>query len=213
MAAQDRRSTVTIRLLLIVVSLGVAAIALIGSDALYAPAAAIVTFVDASPGLPQSLLFIALGAIPVTLVHELGHAIVARRLLGTPVTVTVGSVGKLAALQLGQIAVSLNAVASPTRVTGFAQFDAARARAGDVLLIALAGPAASALGLVCSLALLHVSPADGPLHDVIWATTLGGVFAVLNLIPFAYQERSDGPRLHTDGRLALDAARSMHALR
>ncbi len=36
---------------------------------------------------------------------------------------------------------------------------------------------------------------------------------LLNLIPFEYQERRDGPRLRTDGRLAPDAIRVARALR
>ena len=55
---------------------------------------------------------------PVTLLHELGHALAARRLLGTPVSVTVGSVGRLADFELGQISVSLSALDVPTRVGG-----------------------------------------------------------------------------------------------
>jgi hypothetical protein len=51
------------------------------------------------------------------------------------------------------------------------------------------------------------------LHDLLWATTLGSVLAILNLIPFAYQDRRDGPTHHSDGRLALDAARAIRALR
>ena len=66
--------------------------------------------------------------------------------------------------------------------------------------------------MIC-LALLRSSPAAGALHDLLWTSTLGSVFAVLNLIPFTYQERRDGPRLQTDGRLALDAARVLGSLR
>jgi hypothetical protein len=191
---------------------GIAVLA-IRSDALYGMAAAVVSFMDASPQFPQSLFYLALGAVPVTLIHELGHALTARRLLGTPVHVAVGSVGKIAEFELGRISVSLNALGSPTRVAGSATFDASRARAGDILLIALTGPAASAVGLLVSLAMLSASPTTGFAHGVIWATVLGGAFAVLNLIPFAYQERRGGPRMHTDGRLALDAARALHSLR
>ena len=99
--------------LVVAVLLCVGAIAAIGPDALYGPAAAVVTFMDAGPGFPQMLLYIALAAIPVTLLHELGHALAARRLLGTPVSVAVGSVGPLAQLELGKISVSLNALGSP----------------------------------------------------------------------------------------------------
>ncbi|MBA3745933.1 MAG: hypothetical protein H0W96_00315 [Solirubrobacterales bacterium] len=129
-------------------------------------------------------------------------------------TIAVGSVGKFADLQLGQIKLSLHALGSLTHAAGSATFDASRARARDILLIALAGPAASAVGLLVSIAMLRASPAAGPLHDLIWTTVLGGVFAiVLNLIPFSYEEGRDGRQNNTDGRIALDAARILHALR
>ena len=199
--------------LVVAMLIGVGAIAAVEPDALYGPAAAIVSFMDAGPGFPQMLLYIALAAIPVTLLHELGHALAAKRLLGTAVSVAVGSVGPLAQIELGKVSVSLNALGSPARVAGSATFDASRARAFDILLIALAGPAASAIGLLLCLAMFRLSPAAGALHDLLWACTLGSVFAVLNLIPFTYQERRDGPPLQTDGRLALDAARVLGSLR
>ncbi|MBA3745934.1 MAG: hypothetical protein H0W96_00320 [Solirubrobacterales bacterium] len=67
---------------IILLMLAVVAIAAFAPDALYALAAAIVTFMDSAPGFPQMFVYIALGAIPVVLLHELGHAIVARMLLG-----------------------------------------------------------------------------------------------------------------------------------
>jgi hypothetical protein len=100
----------------IAVLLCVGAIAAIGIDALYGPAGAVMTFMDTGPGFPQLLIYLALAAIPVTLVHELGHAVAASRLLGTPVSVAVGSIGTIARVELGQISVSLNAVGSPARV-------------------------------------------------------------------------------------------------
>jgi Zn-dependent protease len=85
----------------------------------------------------------------------------------------------------------------------------ARRRAFDILLIALAGPAASAIGLIVSLELLRSSAATGTVHNLLWAATLDGVFAVFNLIPLAFEEQRGGPSLKTDGRLALNAAQSM----
>lgn len=193
---------------------GVVVLVALVPAAFYGPVSAIVTFMDSGPSFPQALIYLALAAIPVTLLHELGHALAASRLLGTPVSVAVGSIGTIARIELGQISVSLNAIGSPARVAGSATFDASRARVFDILLIALAGPAAFAIGLAFSLALLTASPITGLVHDLLWTMTLGGVFAVvLNLIPFEYQERRDGPAMQTDGRLALDAARTLGALR
>lgn len=175
--------------------------------------ATIARFMDSGPAFPQGLLYILLASFPVTLLHELGHAVVAWWLLRTPVLVAIGSTGKLAELNLGQISVSVNALASPARAAGLAEFDASRARALDVLLIALAGPAASLVGVVLGGALLGAAAGGGFVHHLLWAATLTGVFGVLNLIPFEFQERRDGPYLKTDGSLALEAARVLYALR
>jgi hypothetical protein len=182
-------------------------------EPLYDLADAIVRFMDASPGFPIGILYIAVAAMPMTLLHELGHALVARRLLGGEVQVSVGTAGKLAQMRLGQIALSVNALSSPGRAAGVAEFDGSRATAGDVLLIALAGPAASLLGAIVSAWGLSAGSPSGVLHDLLWATTLAGVFGVLNLVPLTFQERREGPPVRTDGRLALDALRVARALR
>jgi hypothetical protein len=182
-------------------------------DALYRLADAIVHFMDSSPGLPISLLCIAIAALPVTLLHELGHAVAARRLLGSDVQVSVGSTGKLADIQLGQIALAINALSHPGRASGAAEFDASRATARDILLIALAGPAASLVGTVLTAWALSAASPSGALHNLLWAATAAGVFGVLNLVPLSFQEGRDGPSVRTDGRLALDALRVARALR
>lgn len=191
----------------------VLAVDVMGHEALYGPAAAIDDFMNSPAASPWVLLYVVVAGVPVVLVHELGHALTARWLLDTPVSIVVGSFGEVAHLHLRRISVSLNAFSSPTAVAGWAQFDASRGQARDILWIALAGPAASAGGLVVSLAALAAAPNGGPLHDLLWATTLGSVFAILNLVPFAYQDRRNGPTHHSDGRVALDAARTLRALR
>jgi hypothetical protein len=77
-------------------------------NVLYDLAEEIVQFMDSSPGLAVSLVYIIVAAVPVTVLHELGHAVAARRLLGGDVRVSVGSAGKLAEMRLGQIALSVN---------------------------------------------------------------------------------------------------------
>ena len=95
-----------------------------------------------------------------------------------------------------------------------AEFDATRATARDVLLIALAGPAASLAGAVTTGWALSAGSPSGVLRGLLWAATLGGVFAtVLNLIPFRFREGRDEPTLRTDGRVALDALRIARAVR
>jgi hypothetical protein len=181
-------------------------------DLLYSIAGAVVRFMDSSPAFPIVLLYIAIAGMAVTLLHELGHAAAARRLLGGDVQVSVGSVGKLAELQLGQIKVAVNALEHPNRASGAAEFDASRATARDVLLIALAGPAASLAGTVLTAWALSAASPSGVLHDLLWSATLGGVFGALNIIPLTIHEGRDGPAVRTDGRLALDALRVARAL-
>ena len=181
-------------------------------DLLYSLAEAVTRFMASSPGLPISLLYIIVAAIPVTLLHELGHAVAARRLLGGDVQVSVGSAGKIAEMRLGDIAVSVNALGHPARVAGLAEFDGSRATARDVALIALAGPAASLVGTAIT-GWLFASTSAGVVDDLLWAATGAGVFGVLNLVPITFQERRNGPAMRSDGRLALDALRVARALR
>ena len=180
-------------------------------DLLYSLAESFTRFMDASPGLLGFPFGFIIAGIPVVLLHELGHALAAIRLLGGDVEVSVGSVGKIADTRLGGIAVSLNAVSNPIGTSGSAEFDASRATARDVLLIALAGPAASFVGTVLT-ASLFVGASAGVLRDFLWAATFVGALGVLNLIPFTLKERRNGPSMRSDGRLALDALRVVRAL-
>jgi membrane-associated protease RseP (regulator of RpoE activity) len=180
---------------------------------LYEIADAVVRFMDSSPGFPAALLYILVAAVPVTLLHELGHAVVARRLLGDEVQVSVGTAGRLAELRLGGVVVSLNALTQPGSIAGAAEFDGERATARDVLLITLAGPAASLIGVVGSAWALSAVAAGDVAHALLWAATLGGFFGVLNLVPLTFTEGREGPPVRTDGRLALDAMRVVRALR
>ena len=176
-------------------------------------AEAVVRFMDASPGLPILLLYVAVAGIPVVLLHELGHALAAVRLLGDEVQVSVGSTGELARLRLGQISVSLSALSHPGEAAGVAEFDASRATARDVLLIAVAGPAASLLGTVLTAWALSAAAPSGVLHGLLWAATSAGVVGGLNLVPLSLRDRRDAQPIASDGRIALEAARVLRALR
>lgn len=172
---------------------------------LYAIAEAIVEYMASGPGFFATMLYIALAWIPVALVHELGHAVAARVLLGVPVHVEVGSSGKVARLRVARISMAINALADPTRVGGLAAFDDEQATVRDIVLIALAGPAASLVGFLAGVWALGVT-SGGLVRDLLWAITLGGAGACfLNLLPFVYQERRHGPEFRTDGRIVLDA--------
>src|SRR5436305_14810707 len=97
-------------------------------------------FMNSGPPLLLGLIYLAIVAVPLTFLHEWGHAFAARRLLGGSVKISVGNAGRVAQLRLGQITTSINALSSPTRLAGYAEFDASRASARDVVLIALSGP-------------------------------------------------------------------------
>lgn len=177
-----------------VAALAAWALVAIGPGWLYGPVEVLTDYLDDGPGMLAAVVYIAIGAIPATLLHELGHALAALARPDTPVGVAVGSFGKLAEVRLGQSTLSGSA-------------------ARDILWIALAGPLASLAGLAASVAVLGVAPASGVAHDLAWAAVFGNGVGVLNLIPLRLQERPDGARMHTDGRLALDAARTLRALR
>jgi hypothetical protein len=175
--------------------------------------AAIDDFMKSGPGLPATLAYLTIAAVPVTLLHELGHAVVAMRRLREPVLVSVGSTGQLLRARVGRLTMTVNALGNPAQPGGFAAFDAARASARDIILIALAGPIASLLGAAIAAVAYSAAPTTGPWHDLLWALTFSGVGSViLNVVPFEIEQRRGGLRLRTDGRLALDAARAVRSM-
>ncbi|MGZ4277173.1 MAG: hypothetical protein ACXVVU_10985 [Solirubrobacteraceae bacterium] len=98
---------------------------------------------DGAPSpVPLAALFLAVGLVS-TLVHELGHALAARSLVDTDVLIRIGDRVPLGTVRFGRVAVDLNAIATPRRAAGVAYADLSQATPRDMLLIALAGPAAS----------------------------------------------------------------------
>jgi Zn-dependent protease len=170
---------------------------------------AVVRFMDASPGIAVVFLYGVVTAVPVVFIHELGHAVAARVLLDADVDLSVGSTGRIAELRLGRITAQIHAL-SLRRSAGEVTFGAARATARDVLLVALAGPLASLAGTVVCALLLSAAPTSGLTHDLLWCSVSGGVFGVLNLLPFTLRDGSGA--IQSDGRVAFDALRVVRQL-
>ena len=141
-------------------------------DLLYAATQEFVDFMNGSPSLLAFWVYLLIAGLPIILLHELGHALVAVRRLDADVEVTVGNAAKLAQLRLGQVNASIFALRSPLGPAGSASFDASRATAQDVVWIALAGPVVSAIGLVLAMFCFSAAPADGFVHDMLWAAVL-----------------------------------------
>ena len=171
-------------------------------------------FMNLAPPLVLALIYLAIVALPLTFLHEWGHAVAARRLLGGTVHISVGNAGRVAEIRLGQITTSINALSSPTGLGGYATFDASRATARDVVLIALCGPLASLLGLLIFIPLYSAANPGTIGHGLLWAAVSWSAFGVLiNLIPLNIQERRGSRMMRTDGGLALDAAKVIWQLR
>ena len=181
-------------------------------DLLYAMAQAFADYMNASPPFLWSLVAILVGAVPVVMLHEAGHAVAARRLLDVDVEVTIGSVGQVAAVQLGRVRAQLNLL-STGAASGSARFDAARATARDVVLIALAGPLASLVGVCVTAALMSSATSGTAWHGLLWGMTGAGAWGVLNVVPFTLSSRKGDGVTRSDGRLALDALQAIRAYR
>lgn len=184
---------------------------MLGVALLHDLAGVIQRFMHAEPGMPVVLVYLAGVAVPMTLLHELAHALVAARRLGGPVHVSVGGTGKLVRIHLRRLTMAVNALPHPSRLGGYTSFDASRASARDLLLVALAGPAASLAGFIVSALALSSAPPTGVVHNLLWAATAANLFGVLNIVPLEFQERREGPRLRSDGRIALQAIRASRA--
>lgn len=164
---------------------------------------------NAMPSIPVLVVLLVLVAPLLVAVHEGGHALAALVLTRDPVDVAVGSEGRAARLRVGRVMVALHPFVRPDRMGGSVGLDDAALSARGALAVALAGPAASALGTVATaLALERVAP--GILHDVLAVATFAGLMTVaVNLVPMRVVERRGEPPWRTDGLLALQALRAL----
>ncbi|MGZ4268062.1 MAG: metalloprotease [Solirubrobacteraceae bacterium] len=165
---------------------------------------------DGAPSpVPLAALFLAVGLVS-TLVHELGHALAARSLVDTDVLIRIGDRVPLGTVRFGRVAVDLNAIATPRRAAGVAYADLSQATPRDMLLIALAGPAAS-LAQVPVIALCWVAT-GGLLHTAFAIVIAQGVFAgAFNLVPRRRRDATTGGSICSDGWHAREALRRIRA--
>lgn len=165
------------------------------------------------PGMPALFLYLAAAAIPVMMLHEFGHALVASRRLGVPIHASLGGTGTFLSIRLGRLTLTVNALTHPAESPEPAAVAEARSSARDLILVALGGSAASLLACAVAACGLLLGPGSGALHDLLWAAAAMGLLGALPMLPLVFQERPGGPRLRTDGRLALEAARIGRRLR
>ena len=81
------------------------------------------------PGMPALLLYLAAAAVPVILLHELGHALVASRRLGGPVHISVVGTGTLLSIRIKRIRLDVSALSHAAEPPSPTSLDAVRASA------------------------------------------------------------------------------------
>jgi hypothetical protein len=173
----------------------------------YEVASRFADFMNNGPGLIWTVVLSALLAPPITLFHELGHALAARWRLPGSVLVNVGHGKTRWEFAVGGVDFRVGPVMPFEVPAGFCQYDAIGIGARDEAAIALAGPAATLAGLAVTVALLgHVG---GTLHTIMWVAAMTQAFALaICLAPIALTDRHGRP-WQTDGRLALEALRHL----
>lgn len=167
-------------------------------------------FIEARPSIPAFVGCAFLVTPPLTLLHELGHALASRREVGGAVKVVVGHGPNLLAMRIGDLRVDVNLwMFDPTRLDGYTIHDTRRATASNIFWIAVAGPAASLLAATVFAVAYSAAPTSGFSHDLLWTATLDAIgTAILCAIPMRLREGRNGREVWSDGRIALYALRS-----
>jgi hypothetical protein len=171
-------------------------------------------FVDPAPGMPLVLACVLAMAVPVALLHELGHALVAARRLGGSAHISLRGTGALVRVRLRRLTMVVAALPHSAGMPGYRTLEESRASARDLLLVALAGPAVSLLGFTLAALALSSARVTGVAHDSLWAAAATNLLAaLLTLTPLELQGRRGAPKLRTDGRVALLAVRAGRSFR
>lgn len=166
-------------------------------------------FADFMDGISAPLFAATLlvGAAPLALVHELGHAFAAVLRVPGKVIVRLGGDNPTATFDLGRITVRFHPIVRPWRFDAVCMWSDEATR-GDTFLIALAGPAASIAAALAAVAAAQSVFTSGTAHQVLTYVALEGLVAgVLCLVPMTLTD-SRGVRMRTDGSLAIRAIRS-----
>jgi hypothetical protein len=164
---------------------------------------AFAAFMDSGPGLWAWLFALVVVAGRVTFVHELGHAIAARRLLPGRVLLVVGLDRRRRLFQVGGIDFAVSPLTAPVGLAGECLYEGLPS-AREAALIAAAGPAATGVGFLVALGVYPHT--GGLLHSLFWmAVFMQGFGLVLNLVPLTYTQ--GGRAVATDGRTIADALR------
>jgi Peptidase family M50 len=169
---------------------------------------------DSQPGL-VGWVIAQLIVLPLTvLLHELGHAAMAVVRAQPDVRLEVGS-GPIAWRgRLARIDMAVHPLVVPAGMGGAVSFDATRASATDVLLVALAGPVASLIGTVIAWIWFASTPDDAGLASLLAVAAATGLFVtIVNLAPMSIRDRNGAVMWRTDGWHALSAAKILVSLR
>jgi Zn-dependent protease len=168
---------------------------------------------DSQPGL-VGWVFAQLIVLPLTvLLHELGHAAMAAMRAQADVRLEVGSGPVAWRGRLARIDMAVHPLVMPAGMGGAVSFDATRASATDVLLVALAGPLTSLIGTVFAWIWFASTPDDSWLSPLLAVAALTGLLlTVVNLLPMSIRDRNGAVMWRTDGWHALSAARVLLSL-
>jgi hypothetical protein len=155
-----------------------------------------------------SFLLIAACIQPVlSLLHELGHGLVAAARVPGQVAITIGGLQPFLTFHVGRITASLHPLMLPWRFDALCRYEKECESRTDAILIALAGPAVSITTGLAAWAILRATPGATMLDAVLGiAAFMSIASAIVCLVPMTVTD-TRGQRLRTDGACVLGALR------
>src|ERR1700736_3946505 len=125
------------------------------------------------------LVYLLAAAVEVILLHKLGHALAASWRLGDPVHISLDGTGTLLSIRIRRLRLDVNALSHAAERPSRSSVAALRASARDVVLVALAGTAASLLSSLVAACALTLAPGRGAVHGLLWAVTVMGLLGTV----------------------------------